>query len=77
MEFRKKWPYELGRKERSCGGILFCLLSFPHFKWIKELLKIKMQNHSQTNQVRMASAELGNIWIPGDPILLHLFLAMI
>jgi len=36
-----------------------------------------MQNHSQTNQVRTASAELGNIWIPGDPILLHLFLAMI
>lgn len=36
-----------------------------------------MQNHSQTNQVRMASAELDNIWVPEDLILLHLFLATI
>lgn len=46
-----------GRKKQR-DSTLFAL---PHFRWIKELLKIKMQNHSQTNQVRMASAELDNI----------------
>lgn len=46
-----------GRKQQRDSA----LFALPHFRWIKELLKIKMQNHSQTNQVRMASAELDNI----------------